>query len=166
MPATISGHLTAQDVALLEGEFADSAAYLKRTLPNIIKLAYKGLEKHDGLLKLSVVELAKLDALGGLNRYLLEPLSTYQARSRIIYSGGSRNHNIQGLVALQRLCSREQFCPRGSILPQEHCFDDKCSNDGRTGCRLSMCMIDGGHNVGLSNMLESLSLNAAVVMRL
>ena len=152
---------------MLPGENTDSKNYLARTLPNIIKLAYQGRDKNSGKLILSLVELRKLDLMGGMNRFILEPIQTYEARSSVVYVGGARPHNVRGLCQLQRLASREQFCPQGSIFPQEVCSESLCSTEGISGCRVSMCTVDGGHNrIGLSDMLGSTALNVAVAFRL
>ena len=108
-----------------------------------------------------------MNKLGGLNRYLIEPYETFQERSRVVYEGGARRHNIRGLVELQRQCSREQFCKTGALYPQEKCDDDSCLKNPKVGCSVAMSTIDGGHNaVSPSDMYCSTSLNGAVVLRL
>ena len=69
----MSGQLTPQDVQLDGFETTDSEEYLERTLPNLLKLAYQKRAENNASLILSVVELSKLDALRGLNKFLIEP---------------------------------------------------------------------------------------------
>ena len=150
---------------LIGDETTDDQAYFERTLPSLLKMAYKGLTKN-GRLILSSAELIKLDSQRGMNQYILEPIQTYQAHSRVVYTGGIRPHNVQGIVQLQRLLSRSQFCPQGALFPQEKCHEPKCSDFGVSGCRLAMCHVDGAHNVvGTSDMLSSTALNASVTLR-
>ena len=167
MNVSVSGHLGPQDVMLLADETTDQQSYLERTLPSLIKLAFQNLAKNDGLLLLSQVELEKLDSQKGMSRYLIEPVSTYEARTRVVYTGGARKHNISGIVKIQRLCSREQFCPRATFFPQERCSELTCGSDGKSGCLTSMSQVDGGHNnLSLSDKMGSTALNAAVSLRL
>ena len=167
MVAVVTGHLSPNDVQLIGEETADDKAYYERTLPNLIKMAYQGRAENGGRLILSIIELRKLDSMRGMNCYILEPIGTYEARSRVVYTGGARRHNIRGVVQLQRLLARDQFCPLGAQFPQERCTDEKCSDTGISGCRLAMCQVDGGHNVvGLLDMLSSTALNATVALRL
>ena len=159
--------MTAHDVQLLTGETADCKEYLARTLPNLLKMAYQKRSDNDGILILSAIELSKLDTLGGLNRFMVEPLLTYEERSRVVYNGGTRRHNITGLLLLQRLLSREQFCKNGCIYPQEKCDDSTCTTSTKVGCGIAMSQVDGGHSIiGRGDGKSSTALNAALVFRL
>jgi hypothetical protein len=84
LTADVSGHLTPSDVQLKAGETTDSKSYIERTLPSTLKLAYKNKPKNGGILVLPSAEMKQIDALGGINKYLVEPYETIQERSRVI----------------------------------------------------------------------------------
>ena len=111
-----------------------------------------------GRFPLLPADLKSLNESG--DRFLLEPRSTFMHRSKLVFYESHRPFNLSGLIKLQRIMSRSQYCESGNLILQGSCAG-RCK-----GCQNGHSTVDGSHARVASDSYISMAVNTASVIRL